>query len=745
MNLSSQELDKDCRSLLSKGCKFTPHPKQDMITLQDEVTEFCRNIRIIDYFKDTPSIPSDLNLKYNRSNFVPPRGVNLDLDAILNLLDKKVSEYTPRTTKTKHNLTRNEFNILNNLQKDRSLHITRADKGGAFVILDNEFYLEQMKKEHTSDVATYKRIDSYTPHSTMEKISTLCKRHKTDCGFTKKELDFINKFTYDLPFLYGLPKIHKIDSSVVGRATPDEYGYIHLKKPSNLRFRPIISSSYAPTSRISAFIDEILKPLVPGLRSYCRDTYHFLEKLAPEREIKEQTLLTSFDVVSLYTSIPHELGMESIQFWLERRGTVISNRFSDVFILSSLELILKNNYFRFGDEIFLQISGTAMGTKMAPTYAILVMGFLEEKMYTRIKAIYNDQIADKIICGWLRYIDDCWIPWKGSYGPIASFIQILESLHPSIRFTLEISDLELHFLDVRIYKEGDRFETDIYHKPTDSRSYVPFTSAHPKHILNNIPFSLARRIHTIVSNPVKIEEQLKELKDILIRLNYPTTLIENAFLRANRQQSVENKRKVKGILPFISTFNRNNPNIYKEIISPAYHSLGLMIPFNNFKLIRAFRQPKSLLQLLNNNKKESFRGITRCEDSRCGSCESLITGEQITFTSNDGPKTFKIKSNMNCLSLNVIYALICRGCNNFYIGQTGGMFRKRLTLHRQHINNLHYAILDVSKHIATCAKNRNPPFLASPILKLPARSTKEHRERKERAIIAMLRPQLNKD
>ena len=103
---------------------------------------------------------------------------------------------------------------------------------------------------------------------------------------------------------------------------------------------------------------------------------------APEREITEDSLLTSFDLVSLYTSIPHELGMESIIFWLEKQNNMVSDRLSDAFILSSIDLILKNNYFRFNDEIrvFLQISGTAMGTKMAPTYAILVTGYLEERM-----------------------------------------------------------------------------------------------------------------------------------------------------------------------------------------------------------------------------------------------------------------------------------------------------------------------------------------------------------------------------
>lgn len=372
------------------------------------------------------------------------------------------------------------------------------------------------------------------------------------------------------------------------------------------------------------------------------------------------------------------------------------------------------------------------------------MGFLEERMYTRVQEVYGNHVGGCVANGWLRYIDDCWIIWKESYGDLQSFRQILRNLHPSIQFTMVNNNKQLNFLDVCVYKEGEKLETDIYHKPTDSRSYVPFTSAHPKHILHNIPFTLAKRINLIVSSPARRKDRFDELKNTLLKLKYPETLINNAFIRATSQGNTDNRVKQEmAILPFISTYNKNNPNIFNNIISPACQSLGLMDAFKNHKFIKAFRQPKSLLRILNNNEKVKFSGITRCEENRCSSCDTLIIGQQITLTVDGNKKVFEIKSNLNCLSINVIYVLICKGCKEFYIGQTGGMFRKRLTLHRQHINNLNYAILGVSKHIASCAKGVKPPFLASPILQLPPRSTRTHREQTEKRIIAMLRPQLN--
>ena len=47
----------------------------------------------------------------------------------------------------------------------------------------------------------------------------------------------------------------------------------------------------------------------------------------------------------------------------------------------------------FYNQYFLQIKGTAMGTKFAPTYATLVMGFLEENMYQTLSEIIDQNLT----------------------------------------------------------------------------------------------------------------------------------------------------------------------------------------------------------------------------------------------------------------------------------------------------------------------------------------------------------------
>jgi hypothetical protein len=72
------------------------------------------------------------------------------------------------------------------------------------------------------------------------------------------------------------------------------------------------------------------------------------------KKVKENTLLVSFDVTSLYTNIPHDLGLEAVQFWTEKFPTEICERFSKDFILKALQIVLENNHFQFDDQYYLQ-------------------------------------------------------------------------------------------------------------------------------------------------------------------------------------------------------------------------------------------------------------------------------------------------------------------------------------------------------------------------------------------------------
>ena len=78
-------------------------------------------------------------------------------------------------------------------------------------------------------------------------------------------------------------------------------------------------------------------------------------------------------------------------------GTTNSSRTSDTMFSGDAYTGSKNNNSTFDANYYLQINGTAMGTKMAPSYANIFMGNLEERLLLS---------SLKQHLSWFRFIDD---------------------------------------------------------------------------------------------------------------------------------------------------------------------------------------------------------------------------------------------------------------------------------------------------------------------------------------------------
>jgi hypothetical protein len=121
-----------------------------------------------------------------------------------------------------------------------------------------------------------------------------------------------------------------------------------------------------------------------------------------ETTLPANTILATVDVRSLYLHITHEDG---IKIALDNlfSGDAKPLPFNREFAESLLTAILKHNIFEFNSNMYRQIKGTAMGTKMAPAYATLFLNKIET-----IPGDYNQQYGrdtSMILCysGWTEY------------------------------------------------------------------------------------------------------------------------------------------------------------------------------------------------------------------------------------------------------------------------------------------------------------------------------------------------------
>ena len=84
--------------------------------------------------------------------------------------------------------------------------------------------------------------------------------------------------------------------------------------------------------------------------------------------------------------------------------------------------------------------------------------------------------------------------------------------------------------------------------------------------------------------------------------------------------------------------------------------------------------------------------------------------------------------------------MICMGCNEYYVGETGDLLKSRFTVHRQHMN-LPYkdAPVKADPHVQSCGKGKYKVF---PFFK-PKETTTIYRRQQEKRWINILKPKLN--
>ena len=103
------------------------------------------------------------------------------------------------------------------------------------------------------------------------------------------------------------------------------------------------------------------------------------------------------------------------------------------------QFVLKNNFFEFNNDVFQQISGTAIGTKFAPPYACIFMDQIE---ITFLRTQSHQPMV------WFRYIDDIFLFGLTEKKNLKSLWQILLPLTPLFNLRMSLVKKSIVFLDL---------------------------------------------------------------------------------------------------------------------------------------------------------------------------------------------------------------------------------------------------------------------------------------------------------
>ena len=743
INISSYDLTRSEISILAKGTKFCPTPiKKDVLNLQVDINVFLRKILLLDQFGSRTSACSsniDQSLVKKSGTFIPKDSQDIFLQTNVNKLREWAKNLnTLHVEKVPSNITEAERQAITSLNNNKNIVIRPVDKGGGIVVMDKDYYV-QKAEEVLSDASTYKKLNNYSDISVMKEVTKFCENYKN--VLTDEERLYLQKFDFKTSNFYGNPKIHK--SQVINNLINSVNNvYIKITENVDLSFRYITTSINAPVGKLSEFFDILLKPFLQLTPSYIRDAIDFLIKkpvILNNRVELDDIIFVSVDVTGMYVHITLELGLEAISYWLDTYPHLLHGRFNKTLILEGIALIMKNSCFAFNDKYYCLNIGTATGTTVAPTYANLVMAYLETKMYKQVLEVFGVEGQKFVLKNWFRFLDDGIILWKKSLGDVKLFIDILNNLHPNLTFTYEINSEKISFLNVLLYKENNTLKSDIFYKKTDSHDYLPFGSCHPRHTKHNIPYTLARMICTIVEDPVRKRYRLEELRRWLLKSGYPSHVINWKFNMLKDMDIHTLRQKViheqKQLLVFVQDRNPANPSVFSHIrnfIETLKTDERMSSLLSKVDIIKSERQSKNLGNLLQHSYfgTEKFEyGVKKCGASRCITCSYIEEGESVYFPHVD--THFKIRHKFNCNSGYLLYKIRCKGCNQdipgssgYYIGRTTCL-KERLYTHKKCVLNEHYRNQNIYIHIFSCAGHLPVPFTIMPFYKVKRESISE--------------------
>lgn len=523
-------------------------------------------------------IPSDLLLCLSFGNkFVFPSPANTDnICKIMMELNNVIPYYFPEGSqdeafkqasiqikqyKHKYNndtekwLMLMHFRLTTFLSLHKNILIAKSDKGRHTVIIEKDIYHSKIS-QLVSNTNDYLPIDNISP-SYLENINNNFISSLVNLGTIKQQNKFkLMDSSTNIAKFYGLIKIHK----------------------SNFPARPIVSQCGAPGFKLAGFMNDILNRIFPEKGFHLTNTLDLVKQLK-SIELSTDDILVSFDVVSMFTSIPIDLLLKIIK----KREKDIQKLFNINWTLFSaiMNFVLKQcAIFSYKNSLYKQKDSLAMGSPLSPILAKILMTEV-------LSFIFKDMSYKPKLCA--LYVDDSlWIVDKHIPNIILSK---LNEFHPNIKFTMELeSEASISFLDLKVTRSDNHLLTCWNKKSYASDMLLNYFSNHSMTCIKETAIAYVKNVINISSpeffhdNKIILQRILKNNcfpEDIIIRIlhEYYTLMrpIQNKPKKPSKFIPIVFRNKFSGLLN-----NRLHPLIpghsITSVPNPQYKN-----PFSKLK------------------------------------------------------------------------------------------------------------------------------------------------------------------
>ena len=403
---------------------------------------------------------------------------------------------------------------LKNKLRSHNVILQKTDKSKVFHIGKLDDY-EKKSQEYMEKTQAYKYLSDHNPlPDLIQRTNKYLLDLRLAKWITQKQYEMlsINPTEVELAHLYYLPKAHKL-------GTP---------------LRPIISSLKHPTTKISKYLDDLLRPLFNKMaqQTTVESGFELLKQLHiwSEHNFQKETLFCTIDVTDLYTMIPQVEGVLSLKKMLDYLKLKQVDGLNVETIIRLSRFVMQNNYFSYNNRFYHQIRGGAMGSPLTLTMANCYMFFFEQSIRRQIN---NSNGL------YLRYIDDIFLVINWPKRHLLKEIERWNTFDTNIKLQAN-ADFFTNFLDLSIENEEGQLITKVHHKPSYEPYYLPFSSVHPTHMKKNIPFAMLLRAIRYCSTFQLFLNERESLRMALLLNKYPNQLISSQFSRVLEKFNIQN-------------------------------------------------------------------------------------------------------------------------------------------------------------------------------------------------------------
>ena len=188
------------------------------------------------------------------------------------------------------------------------------------------------------------------------------------------------------------------------------------------------------TENLSRFVEKHTAPLALNIPSRIKDTDHFLEIIDQINSdgLPDNVALVSFDIVNMFPSISNDKGVQAVRKALDTRS---EKKPPTSCIIEALKITLTCNNSKFNGQHLLQTDGRAMGAPNSCSYADLATAPFDNKVYDAQKDRFPE------IFTYMKFRDDIFNLWAGEVSRIDDFLDFLNTLDPTVKYTMEVGVL----------------------------------------------------------------------------------------------------------------------------------------------------------------------------------------------------------------------------------------------------------------------------------------------------------------